>query len=52
VADEHKDGERSPLEALVEKAGRSTLITHANGLDPEGVPVPSSALSLTKRYVT
>jgi beta-glucosidase len=45
-----KDRERSPLQALVEKAGPSARITHASGLDLEGVAVPASALSLTKSY--
>jgi beta-glucosidase len=45
-----KDRQKSPLEALVEKAGPSARITHASGLDLEGVVVPASALSLTKRF--
>lgn len=45
-----EDREKSPLEALVEKAGPAARITHASGLDLEGVPVPASALSLDESY--
>jgi len=45
-----KDREKSPLEALVEKAGPTAGITHASGIDLEGVVVPASALSLTESF--
>ncbi len=45
-----KEREKSPLAALVEKAGPAAKITHVSGLDLEGVVVPPSALSLTESF--
>jgi beta-glucosidase len=41
------DRQQSPLEALLKEAGPDARITHADGIDLDGVVVPASVLSFT-----